>query len=171
MSSGMRIDQKATRFANNKTPKPLTIDDLDEFIGRRGKPSPTIADCMRFAELSMAIEEIFTAEESERWFKERHAMILGYYKTNSKEETDTRLRSEAEAILSRQNLEGKKESNIAVMQPMYLDEPQCRICHAKNTETVKLLKCSVCRSILYCGVDHQKQDWKRHKKECKQCPR
>ena len=37
----------------------------------------------------------------------------------------------------------------------------CAVCHinAKNT-------CSKCRSVYYCSKQHQKQDWKTHKKEC-----
>ncbi|CAM9984927.1 unnamed protein product, partial [Heterosigma akashiwo] len=30
-----------------------------------------------------------------------------------------------------------------------------------------LLKCSRCRLATYCGQDHQRQDWKNHKRACK----
>lgn len=28
------------------------------------------------------------------------------------------------------------------------------------------LKCTACKAVFYCGVEHQKQHWKAHKKEC-----
>ena len=30
----------------------------------------------------------------------------------------------------------------------------------------KLLRCSGCKSVLYCSVEHQHQDWSRHAEEC-----
>ena len=30
-----------------------------------------------------------------------------------------------------------------------------------------LQRCSRCTMVCYCSVEHQKADWKRHKKECK----
>lgn len=29
------------------------------------------------------------------------------------------------------------------------------------------LKCSNCVKIFYCSAKHQRQDWKRHKRECR----
>lgn len=28
-------------------------------------------------------------------------------------------------------------------------------------------KCTGCKNVSYCGVDHQKQHWKTHKPECR----
>lgn len=28
-------------------------------------------------------------------------------------------------------------------------------------------KCTACKSVSYCGVEHQKSDWNRHKVECR----
>lgn len=37
----------------------------------------------------------------------------------------------------------------------------CTIC---ETETKN--SCSNCKQVFYCSVEHQKQDWKNHKKNC-----
>ena len=42
----------------------------------------------------------------------------------------------------------------------------CKVCGA-SSEKVKLLKCSRCRTVYYCSSEHQKEDWKNHKKNCK----
>ena len=47
---------------------------------------------------------------------------------------------------------------------------ECAICHRFETpegEDLKLLRCSKCQAAFYCGKEHQLDDWKRHKKECK----
>ena len=40
---------------------------------------------------------------------------------------------------------------------------KCRQCRKET----KLMKCSVCENVSYCGATCQKQDWKRHKLFCK----
>jgi len=40
--------------------------------------------------------------------------------------------------------------------------PSCRIC--EKIEGSKF--CQKCMTIAYCGKQHQKEDWKRHKKIC-----
>lgn len=37
----------------------------------------------------------------------------------------------------------------------------CAFCEAPA-----LLKCTACKSVFYCGVEHQKHHWKSHKIEC-----
>ncbi|KAJ6520079.1 hypothetical protein C8R45DRAFT_953793 [Mycena sanguinolenta] len=37
-----------------------------------------------------------------------------------------------------------------------------------NNRGVSLKRCSACKKIAYCGVECQKEDWKQHKKTCKQ---
>lgn len=41
---------------------------------------------------------------------------------------------------------------------------ECKICGKEEG----LKKCVRCKSVAYCGEDHQKQDWSSHKRECKQ---
>jgi len=41
---------------------------------------------------------------------------------------------------------------------------ECNIC--KSKENLKL--CSKCHSVSYCSVEHQKEDWQKHKKNCKE---
>ena len=40
---------------------------------------------------------------------------------------------------------------------------RCHVC-AKDSGG----QCSSCFQIFYCGPEHQKADWKRHKKQCRQ---
>jgi len=39
---------------------------------------------------------------------------------------------------------------------------KCEICSTER----ELLRCSRCKSVWYCGVDHQQQDWLKHQKIC-----
>ncbi|XP_065216191.1 SET domain-containing protein SmydA-8-like [Planococcus citri] len=41
---------------------------------------------------------------------------------------------------------------------------KCWICDNTSSK-----KCSACKQINYCSIEHQKSDWKRHKKNCKPC--
>ena len=38
----------------------------------------------------------------------------------------------------------------------------CKVCG----ETEKTMKCARCKVVAYCGKEHQKADWKVHKKIC-----
>lgn len=65
------------------------------------------------------------------------------------------------------------EEGIAnVIPPLYNSAYSAHACHLCkrggfcNTPT-KLLRCGGCRFLVYCGADHQKQDWKAHKPLCK----
>jgi hypothetical protein len=40
------------------------------------------------------------------------------------------------------------------------------VCACCSTKVAALLVCSACRAIGYCGKDCQKEDWRRHKKQC-----
>lgn len=39
-------------------------------------------------------------------------------------------------------------------------------CHTCKTNTVKLTRCSRCKTTRYCSVDCQSKDWSEHKKVC-----
>lgn len=39
---------------------------------------------------------------------------------------------------------------------------KCAICGVKASQT-----CSACKSVQYCGAEHQKKHWKIHKLECR----
>lgn len=43
----------------------------------------------------------------------------------------------------------------------------CTKCGKHRSDGVKLLKCSGCRTTLYCSVECQKAHWKTHKPDCK----
>eukprot|EP01091_Cochliopodium_minus_P012407 TRINITY_DN3749_c0_g1_i2.p1 TRINITY_DN3749_c0_g1~~TRINITY_DN3749_c0_g1_i2.p1 ORF type:complete len:387 (-),score=148.57 TRINITY_DN3749_c0_g1_i2:270-1430(-) len=43
------------------------------------------------------------------------------------------------------------------------DKKKCVVCGKGE----KLLRCSFCKNAFYCGVDHQREDWKTHKSTCK----
>jgi hypothetical protein len=131
----------------------------------------------------MAIEQLFTKEESDRWISERRVVLsptamnellakLGVDPSSEqgqslKERYATKTLKEAEVILARQVAANTRTGPVAVMKPVYMTPGTCCICGS----AVDLLKCSVCRSVHYCGKEHQKQDWKRHKHECKPYPR
>lgn len=42
-------------------------------------------------------------------------------------------------------------------------EKYCAVCEVESN----LKACSGCGEIYYCSVEHQKQDWKQHKGNCK----
>ena len=48
---------------------------------------------------------------------------------------------------------------------------ECAICHryecSEKHPGLSLSMCSKCRHVFYCGREHQKQDWPRHRKHCK----
>jgi hypothetical protein len=46
-------------------------------------------------------------------------------------------------------------------------ELRCRNCLVAESSVVKILRCSGCRKVCYCNVSCQRQDWSRHKLECK----
>ncbi|KAJ3253523.1 hypothetical protein HK103_000492 [Boothiomyces macroporosus] len=41
-----------------------------------------------------------------------------------------------------------------------------RVCFAKDCNQTKVFACNNCKIALYCGKEHQKQEWKVHKKMC-----
>ena len=43
-------------------------------------------------------------------------------------------------------------------------ESKCSVCKIKRK---KLMKCSLCKSVLYCGIECQGKDWGEHKEKCK----
>jgi hypothetical protein len=47
------------------------------------------------------------------------------------------------------------------------EDQGCTKCGKHRSAGVKLLKCSGCRTTLYCSVDCQKAHWKTHKPDCK----
>jgi hypothetical protein len=53
---------------------------------------------------------------------------------------------------------------IAQPKPTAVPPPvkKCAVCEAKQN----LLRCSRCKQRWYCGQDHQRKDWPRHKAEC-----
>jgi hypothetical protein len=43
-----------------------------------------------------------------------------------------------------------------------------RVCHLRGCEVnTRLLTCSGCKMVKYCGAEHQAQDWAHHKQTCK----
>ena len=42
-----------------------------------------------------------------------------------------------------------------------------QICGACGATGANLLRCSSCKEVCYCGAEHQKEDWKKHKVCCK----
>uniref|UniRef100_A0A7S3DVM0 MYND-type domain-containing protein n=1 Tax=Entomoneis paludosa TaxID=265537 RepID=A0A7S3DVM0_9STRA len=48
-----------------------------------------------------------------------------------------------------------------VAETMAASTGACRVCGAAAAK-----KCSRCKAVFYCCVEHQKSDWKRHKPSC-----
>lgn len=42
------------------------------------------------------------------------------------------------------------------------DKTECAVCQSAAS-----MQCSRCKKVHYCGVEHQKSDWKAHKPQCK----
>eukprot|EP00300_Choanocystis_sp_HF-7_P030025 c38770_g1_i1.p2 GENE.c38770_g1_i1~~c38770_g1_i1.p2 ORF type:complete len:189 (-),score=23.39 c38770_g1_i1:77-586(-) len=43
---------------------------------------------------------------------------------------------------------------------------QCQVCGQSDARTT-LSRCAACHAVYYCGPEHQKEDWKAHKINCK----
>jgi hypothetical protein len=63
---------------------------------------------------------------------------------------------------SGQRYSPKKNGN-EISFPTY---QSCSLCEKKQG-TIEFKPCSVCRNAVYCSVICQKQDWKKHKLDCK----
>ncbi len=49
----------------------------------------------------------------------------------------------------------------------YMNAPRCKICSKTlAADGTALMQCSQCKNVYYCSKEHQKQDWKSHKKYC-----
>eukprot|EP01139_Manchomonas_bermudensis_P006191 Amastigsp_a176631_77.p2 type:complete len:170 gc:universal Amastigsp_a176631_77:551-42(-) len=45
-------------------------------------------------------------------------------------------------------------------------ELRCQVCAQPESRTA-LSRCAACHAVYYCGTEHQKEDWKAHKANCK----
>jgi len=54
----------------------------------------------------------------------------------------------------------EKSGDVTVGEPVMFATDACAKCGKRN---VKLLRCSLCKNVLYCSTDCQKADWKVHK--------
>ena len=57
----------------------------------------------------------------------------------------------------------KKKLEVAVVS-----EDKCQGCGALEHEVEKLLNCSQCKLVKYCGRQCQREDWPAHKKTCQE---
>ncbi len=49
----------------------------------------------------------------------------------------------------------------------WLNPPRCKLCEKTlAADGTALMQCGLCRNVYYCSKEHQKQDWKSHKKDC-----
>ncbi|KTF94677.1 hypothetical protein cypCar_00005727 [Cyprinus carpio] len=56
------------------------------------------------------------------------------------------------------------EGNSRESERLERERQYCELCGKMEN----LLKCGRCRSSFYCSKEHQKQDWKKHKRVCKE---
>lgn len=59
------------------------------------------------------------------------------------------------------------ENEEGQIRPIFIPN-SCHVCKAMRHESepsseIKLLSCSGCRMIAYCGLAHQKEHWAQHK--------
>lgn len=57
----------------------------------------------------------------------------------------------------------KRDFEINVKDPMGSDQLNCKVCGKKEG----VMRCSRCKTVGYCGKEHQAMDWKSHKRSCK----
>ena len=200
----------------------FSMKDLDEYLTRLGKSSPTLQDAIRFSELAMKVSTIFTKDltfmfpvrkfylekddagiESlknyyklpdsqvaemkallnsfdaryidEKLFKPLSDRIDTFNATQQQQQQQQQLQHQQQQQQQQPSSSSSSSSSsstpfpitgesMLVMKPLYLHQKKCRLCFSGST---KLFKCSRCKSVFYCGVEHQKEDFGRHKKECK----
>lgn len=63
---------------------------------------------------------------------------------------------------------GVSKGNARWIRKAVQKKKECAVCFAKN---VCLLQCARCEAVWYCGKEHQKHDWKDHKRICKKIPK
>ncbi|KAF8917230.1 hypothetical protein CPB85DRAFT_1286551 [Mucidula mucida] len=56
-------------------------------------------------------------------------------------------------------------SDVAAQNGGGVPQPRPNACQACGKDTP--MQCGRCKKVKYCGVAHQKQDWKNHKAYCK----
>lgn len=58
-------------------------------------------------------------------------------------------------------------NNDGTINLFYCFNDHCRFCQKrKEKEKVTLSFCSICHDVPYCSVECQREDWKKHRKEC-----
>jgi hypothetical protein len=71
-------------------------------------------------------------------------------------------------LASLECVQSRDHQKIARKVMRVVNEDQgCTKCGKHQSADVKLLKCSGCRTTLYCSVECQKAHWKTHKPDCK----
>lgn len=209
---------KSFTSAFNSNDAKFSMKDLDEYLTRLGKNSPTMQDAIRFGELSMKVSTIFPndltvmfparklyiekdagIESLKNYFKLTDSMVSGlkallnrfdaggiekmfkpladridtFNATQQQQQQQPSSSTSSSSTSSSSSSSSSSPSpfpfptngeNTVVMKPIYMEKKACRFCNGGS----KLFKCSRCKSVFYCGVEHQKQDFGRHnKKECK----
>ncbi len=186
-------DKEATKLLEstmNGNAQPLTLADFDEYILRLGRNSPTPADAMRFAMLSMRLG--IQEQDSPRVIMRRfmidtdgtaEAVMHAYFKvpvhilrqmkaiaaaTLANPQRLAQFLAELVPIYTRATETPLDSGNTAVLKPIFMGgKPNCAHCGGGGNESSKLKFCARCRSVRYCSADHQKAHWPEHQKVCK----
>lgn len=77
------------------------------------------------------------------------------------EQCDDKLRQEKAKLM--QEMTGMPGLGLLVLQADRKQAYACRVCGSSNG----VLRCGRCKAVGYCGKEHQRADWGRHKAGCR----
>ena len=136
-------------------------DDGKKLIDKLKETGAALGDFM----MSRLTEMFFENKQEESFIRVRLSM-----RKNEKGElvVEDRMSEEIEPIKKDELYEKKVaelEAKCTKLEERTILTPACATCGQDNARTT-LYMCS-CHSIVYCSLQCQKQDWKRHKRVCK----
>jgi hypothetical protein len=150
-SSGSAVS--SSTHPDNSTATPLkqpSTSAQNPLIIHDNKPSSDLLDALGPIDESQMPPPDGDTDHSINWEDDD---LWGSWSTKTK----TKKKGTSHTVTSRNNAQlPSKPAEV-----FELSDNTCAICGAPGNN------CLGCRAIAYCGTEHQKADWNRHKKECK----